>query len=195
VGFDPNLGPLADNGGTTLTHELLQGSLAIDAAGTVGIPATDQRGIARPQGPAADIGAFERVVIAVGDVVVDILADEDDGNIDPGDISLREAAMIVSPGGTITFAAGLSGGTITLTGGSILLDRDMTITGLGTANLTINGNLATRLLTVDTTTTVSISGLTLTGGRAIGANSGGAILNAGRLTLTDTVLTGNSSER
>ena len=57
-GADPILGPLADNGGSTLTHALLAGSPAIDAAGG-SCPATDQRGIARPQGAACDIGSFE----------------------------------------------------------------------------------------------------------------------------------------
>jgi predicted outer membrane repeat protein len=63
---DPNLGRLFDNGGDTLTHALLPGSLAIDA-----IPAhacllsTDQRGMPRPVGDAGtaalcDVGAFER---------------------------------------------------------------------------------------------------------------------------------------
>ena len=49
---------LADNGGPTLSHALVAGSPAIDAAGDSGL-ATDQRGIARPQGCADDIGAFE----------------------------------------------------------------------------------------------------------------------------------------
>ena len=57
----PNLGPLADNGGPTKTHTLLAGSPAIDAANTAALPATDQRGVARPQGSAADIGAVERI--------------------------------------------------------------------------------------------------------------------------------------
>jgi uncharacterized repeat protein (TIGR03803 family) len=56
---DPRLGPLADNGGPTLTMALLPGSPAIDSGSVAGGPATDQRGVARPQGPAADIGAFE----------------------------------------------------------------------------------------------------------------------------------------
>ena len=58
---NPVLGPLANNGGLTQTHALLAGSAAIDA-GTTGcppIPATDQRGIARPQGAACDVGSFE----------------------------------------------------------------------------------------------------------------------------------------
>jgi hypothetical protein len=55
----PKLGPLADNGGGTDTHALLEGSLAIDTAAAEGCPATDQRGIARPQRTACDVGAFE----------------------------------------------------------------------------------------------------------------------------------------
>ncbi len=52
-----NLGPLADNGGLTLTHALLEGSAALDGGQTD--LATDQRGVARAQGRATDIGAFE----------------------------------------------------------------------------------------------------------------------------------------
>jgi len=53
------VGPLADNGGPTLTMALLPGSPAIDAADTAVAPPTDQRGFPRPFGAAADIGAFE----------------------------------------------------------------------------------------------------------------------------------------
>lgn len=57
------------NGGLTRTHNLVPGSQAIDAIsdGTCPPPATDQRGVARPQdgnldgGPACDIGAVEYV--------------------------------------------------------------------------------------------------------------------------------------
>jgi hypothetical protein len=58
---DAGLGPLADNGGYTLTHALLPGSPAIDAGDDGICPATDQRGVARPQGAACDIGAYEYV--------------------------------------------------------------------------------------------------------------------------------------
>jgi hypothetical protein len=62
---DPNLGPLADNGGPTLTHALLAGSVAINAGnpgppgpGGAACEAVDQRGLSR--GPSrCDIGAFE----------------------------------------------------------------------------------------------------------------------------------------
>jgi hypothetical protein len=60
-GVDPLLGPLADNGGPTQTHALQRPSAAIDAAVECPPPATDQRGVSRPQGAACDIGAFEFV--------------------------------------------------------------------------------------------------------------------------------------
>jgi hypothetical protein len=56
---DPMLGPLADNGGPTMTMALMPGSPAIDAGDTAAAPSTDQRGYARPVGLAADIGAYE----------------------------------------------------------------------------------------------------------------------------------------
>src|SRR5207237_9453115 len=61
LGKDPRLGPLADNGGRTLTHALLSGSPAIDAGDNAGAPAADQRGVSRPRAMACDIGAYEFV--------------------------------------------------------------------------------------------------------------------------------------
>jgi len=60
---NPLLGPLQNNGGPTQTHALLPGSPAINGGTNSGCPATDQRGIARPQGGTCDIGAFEFGVI------------------------------------------------------------------------------------------------------------------------------------
>ncbi|MBI5302091.1 MAG: hypothetical protein HY868_08145 [Chloroflexi bacterium] len=61
---DPNLGPLQNNGGTTETHALLSGSLAIDRIlqGVNGCGTTftlDQRGVSRPSGSGCDLGAYE----------------------------------------------------------------------------------------------------------------------------------------
>jgi CSLREA domain-containing protein len=58
--IDPLLGPLALNGGPTRTHALEPASPALDAASAADCPTTDQRGVARPQGPACDIGSYER---------------------------------------------------------------------------------------------------------------------------------------
>lgn len=56
---DPLLGPLQENGGFTQTMALGAGSPAIDAAHDADCPATDQRGVTRPQGDHCDIGAYE----------------------------------------------------------------------------------------------------------------------------------------
>jgi hypothetical protein len=63
-GINPQIGPLANNGGPTFTHALAQGSPAVDTGGA-SCPPTDQRGIARPQGAACDIGAYELQQIVV----------------------------------------------------------------------------------------------------------------------------------
>lgn len=56
----PLLGPLANNGGLTLTHALLPASPAVEAgASGADCPPADQRGVSRPQGLQCDIGAFE----------------------------------------------------------------------------------------------------------------------------------------
>lgn len=75
-GIYPRLGALAPNGGPTETHALLAGSPAIDAGDDTVCPATDQRGVSRPQGSAddgtaqCDIGAFE-VAVPLGYAVRD----------------------------------------------------------------------------------------------------------------------------
>jgi hypothetical protein len=59
---DPQLGPLQDNGGPTLTRAPSVSSPAIDAMFTCAL--VDQRGITRPQGAACDVGAVERELAA-----------------------------------------------------------------------------------------------------------------------------------
>ena len=60
-GAEPLLGPLQDNGGLTATRLPAAGSPALDAAAGCPPPDTDQRGVARFQGSACDIGAVEAV--------------------------------------------------------------------------------------------------------------------------------------
>lgn len=62
-------GVLANNGGLTETHALLEDSPAIDCIpsginGCGGNITTDQRGIVRPQGDGCDIGAYELVLVS-----------------------------------------------------------------------------------------------------------------------------------
>ena len=56
---DPKLGPLADNGGTTLSFLPMAGSPVIDAGDDTGCPSFDQRGYPRPIAAACDIGSVE----------------------------------------------------------------------------------------------------------------------------------------
>jgi CSLREA domain-containing protein len=67
--IDPMLGPLANNGGPTMTHALLEGSPAIDKGVAVEGITTDQRGFARPQGTASDIGSFESEFTVIQDTI------------------------------------------------------------------------------------------------------------------------------
>jgi CSLREA domain-containing protein len=66
---NPELGPLRDNGGPTQTLAIRPGSPAIDRIPrrSGNCPATDQRGVHRPQGRACDIGAYE---FAIPEIIV-----------------------------------------------------------------------------------------------------------------------------
>jgi hypothetical protein len=117
-------------------------------------------------------------------VVVDTLADETIAN---STTSLREAIAVASAGDTVQFQVGLSG-TVTLGGGRILINKNLTIAGPGAGIVAVSGNDAGRVLEITAGSAVSITGLTITRGRAEG---GGAILNAGSLTLGNCVLSNN----
>jgi len=62
---DPKLGPLANNGGPTLTMALGPGSPALNHANNATCPLTDQRGVLRPQQGHCDIGAFEQTFLSI----------------------------------------------------------------------------------------------------------------------------------
>lgn len=89
---NPLLGPLANNGGSTQTMALLAGSPTIDAANALS-PATDQRGVARPQGPSSDIGAFEAAAV-VSNPVPTIT------NVNPSSVIAGSPAFTLTVNGT-----------------------------------------------------------------------------------------------
>ncbi len=103
VGVDPLLGPLADNGGPTLTHLPQTGSPAIDAGdpGFSSPISTDQRGQTRVLGPRIDIGAVEVQASGGGD-------GGDDGLADSGSEGAASLAggglMLLALGGALVFA-------------------------------------------------------------------------------------------
>lgn len=208
VPINPQLAPLANNGGPTMTHALLPGSPARDAgdptalAAIADVPQFDQRGapFTRVAGGRIDMGAFET------QIVVDTFADENDGDHSRGDLSLREAIGLANadPGSDLIrfdpdlFASGP--GTIILTMGALVVSTSLSIEGPGAELLSIdasgndptpdmNNGDGTRVFEV--TNNVSISGLTLTGGDA--AAGGGAIRNAGELSLSECIITSNAA--
>ena len=74
------------------------------------------------------------------------------------------------------FSSDLFGRTITLTGGELVLDRDVTIRG----RVTISGDGASRVLSVQPGVTAVLENLKLRDGLA---DNGGALHNEGQLTL------------
>ncbi|MGZ4248307.1 MAG: choice-of-anchor Q domain-containing protein [Solirubrobacteraceae bacterium] len=115
---------------------------------------------------------------------------------DSGAGSLRDA--IAGPDSTIDFAGNLSGQTITLTSGALMITHNLTISGPGASNLTVVGDGSDPVFEVNivpaTSTSATISGLTITGGRARDIGGGGiSATSVATLTLDGDVITGNQS--
>ncbi len=111
---------------------------------------------------------------------------------DVGSGSLRQAILDTPAGGTVDFQPGLTG-TITLTSGELALDKDLTIAGPGASVITVSGNHAFRVFNIAATPTVTISGLTIADGKPPNFGHGSAVENAGTLTVSNSILSGNSA--
>ena len=111
---------------------------------------------------------------------------------DAGAGSLRQALLDAVDGETIDFSIT---GTITLSTGELLVDKNITISGPGAKNLTVDGNHTSRVFHVSAVT-ASISGLTIRHGLASGSTTpqdwGGGIFNEqGTLTVTACAIADN----
>ena len=109
--------------------------------------------------------------------------------------SLRDAlAAATTDGDVIVFDAALSGQIISLSQGQLSVDAGITITGLGSANLTVDAGGNSRVFYISTTPSgveVAISGLSIINGDAQGDYGGGIYdLHNGDLTLKDVSITG-----
>jgi uncharacterized repeat protein (TIGR01451 family) len=100
VNTNPLVGPLQDNGGPAFTEALLPGSPAINRGDSTGCPATDERGVSRPQpaGGVCDIGAYE---VGVADLALTATAAP---NPVPVGGRLTYSAKVVNAGGVPTNA-------------------------------------------------------------------------------------------
>ncbi len=122
---------------------------------------------------------------------------------DSGSDSLWATIASASAGDTIQITAK---GAIVLTGGEIVISKNLNITGPGSIALTISGNNASRIFSIIDSSNgvelpVSISGVTLSRGAAVGTcptpntGSGGAIVATESLTRTDVVFSNNTAVR
>ncbi len=133
------LSTLGNYGGTTQTFALLPGSPAINAGTASGAPATDQRGIARPQQSVVDIGAFESrgftLAINSGNnqstAVTSAFAN-------PLQVTVTSSNSEPVDGGQITFTPPGSGASATIAGNPATIASGVATTGTVTAN-TIKG--------------------------------------------------------
>jgi predicted outer membrane repeat protein len=131
-------------------------------------------------------------------------------NLDNGSAgSLRYEIGQAKKGDTIVFAPSLDGQTITLSGSELDITKSLTIQGPGAGLVTINGgadgidnNVGSRVFAVENKTTVTLSGLTISGGVGKSGfpyfvaasaydNKGGGILNLGTLTVSGCTISGN----
>lgn len=102
-------------------------------------------------------------------------------NNDSGIGSLREAIVLALSGDTVRFDPSLFDDTIKLTSGEIIINKSITINGLGDDSTIISGNNNSRIFRVNAGSSIWIEKLTLTQGMA--ADSGGAIYNNGILSV------------
>jgi hypothetical protein len=130
---------------------------------------------------------FFAVIIALHADTITVTNTNDSG---PG--SLRQALADATDGDTIDFAVT---GTIGLTSGELLVEKNITVSGPGPDNLAVNGNTKSRVFHIAKGQTVVISGLTIINGNVpVGdADGGGGIYNDhGTLTVNSCTMSGNS---
>ncbi len=199
---DPSLGALTDSPAyfplnvTSLAINAGDNTLAVDVDGLTPIP-YDERGVgfARIYG-IVDMGAYEATFTP--DFVVDTTSDlfrAGCTSAAANDCSLRGAitlANALAGTDTITFDASVfNPGTITLAGGLPDISANLNITGLGADQVIVDGASLYRPFNIPKGVTVSLSGLTITRGDSGIAGDGGAVKNAGALTIGQATFSSN----
>jgi len=104
--------------------------------------------------------------------------------------TLRYLVENVCPGDVIQFDPSLTNSTIVLDG-QIIVDQNVSIVGLGINNLSISGDDASRIFSINAGVTISITGLSLIDGFA--ATNGGAFVNNGNVQLENVKFAGNKN--
>jgi uncharacterized repeat protein (TIGR01451 family) len=168
---EPKLGALAANGGLTATMALLSGSPALNTGVACPPPATDQRGVVRPLGPACDVGAFESRPLADlaitktgngttpapgGAIGYTIVA----RNNGPAVVTGAIVTDTFSPSLTgIAWTCAASGGSTCPPGGAGNINHGVNLASGGTATWSVNATIApSALRLVANTATVAAPG-------------------------------------
>jgi CSLREA domain-containing protein len=140
--------------------------------------------------------------LAAHGTVVTTTTDEDDGNLGGGNgVSLREAVKYSPATTTITFAPALSGQTIRLILGEILISQSLTIDGSALpVRITLSGDKSGNGKTSDDTTvfrvgpgTIVLDSLIISGGHNTGGGGIRSTDRATNLTVKKCQFTGNSA--
>lgn len=122
-------------------------------------------------------------------LTVDVFTDNaNDGSCDDGNCSLRDAITVAASGDTINFAALPGGSTITLNGRQLSINKNLNI--ITTLPITISGAGKSRIFQIPKGVELFIDSLSLRNGSA---PEGGAILNRGKLVITNSMLLGNKA--
>ncbi len=113
---------------------------------------------------------------------------------DSGNGSLRDAIAAASSGDRIQFSSALSGKTIKLTSGQLVLNKDLTIDGGTAPGLTISGNNTSRVFYLDKKKKATLRNLTIADGRTEGAGGGIDTRHESTITLDNVRVHNNTSE-
>ncbi|MDH3431902.1 MAG: FG-GAP-like repeat-containing protein [Gammaproteobacteria bacterium] len=220
--LDPRLESLGNSGGPSPTMKPRSDSLALNfAVNFADSPTHDQRGYPRLVGGYNDLGAVERQSFDVDDQDNDGVVNAEDNcwtvsNADQSDLdgdgigdvcdaiatisilgdetpgSLRDAISQLPSGTVIDFDPAASSATLVLTGGQLVVDKELTIDASSLPlGLTLSGNNASRVIAVTSSGNLALNGLTISDGQL--TTAGGCILNQGVLDIVDSTVTGCDS--
>jgi hypothetical protein len=138
---DPMLGALGNYGGFTQTIPLLANSSAINTGNDATCAATDQRGIARPQGAHCDIGSYEYEPDTITPTVVSVTrADANHTNAASVNFTVTFSVYVTGVGVSdfSLTTTGVSGASVTGVSGSGSVYTVTAITGNGNGTIRLD---------------------------------------------------------
>ena len=156
------------------TVDAMSGLVTAIAPGTTYIKYIASNGCGSPDG--------DSLLLTIDSIVVA-------NNNDVGAGSLRDIIDCAPSGSTITFAPAMSGQTIVLLTGEIVINKNLTIIGPGATSLTLSGNNSTRIFHLLSGYTLTLQDMGMK--NATSVTNGGAIYVEGNLNLNNVLLQNN----